>query len=98
MSFLNHPQSNGQTEHVNQELEQYIQTFINEQQNDWNTLLPLGEFAYNNHIELGKEFQPAGLPTGKKFSSGEVFQIFVISDHIDRGSATFKVLDRKSVV
>ena len=43
----------------------------------------------DNHVELGKEFQPAGLPMGKKFSSGEVFQIPVISDHIDRGSATF---------
>ena len=46
----------------------------------------------NNHVELGKEFRPAGLPTGKKFSSGEVFQIFVISDHINWGSATFEVL------
>ena len=29
---------------------------------------------------------------GKKFSSGEVFQILVISDHIDWGSTTFEVL------
>ena len=29
---------------------------------------------------------------GKKFGSGEVFQILVISDHIDWSSATFEVL------
>ena len=28
---------------------------------------------------------------GKKFGSGEVFQILVISDHIDRSSTTFEV-------
>jgi transposase InsO family protein len=40
-----HPQSDGQTECINQELEQYIQIFVSERQNDWDTLLPLGEFA-----------------------------------------------------
>jgi transposase InsO family protein len=36
-----HPQSDGQTEHVNQEFEQYIRVFVNERQDDWDTLLPL---------------------------------------------------------
>lgn len=33
-----------------------------------------------------------GLPMGEEFSSREVFQIFVISDHINWSSATFEVL------
>jgi hypothetical protein len=45
-----HPQTDGQTERVNQELEQYIRIFILEQQDNWNKLLPLGEFQYNNHV------------------------------------------------
>ena len=45
-----HPQGDGQTEWVNQELEQYLQLFINQRQNNWTGLLSLAEFQYNNHI------------------------------------------------
>jgi hypothetical protein len=47
-----HPQSDRQTERVNQELKQYIHVFVNERQSDWDTLLPLGKFAYNNPYTL----------------------------------------------
>ena len=43
-----HPEGDGQTEHVNQTLEQYIQIFTNYQQDNWSSLLPLVEFSYNN--------------------------------------------------
>ena len=43
-----HPEGNGQTEHVNQTLEQYIQIFTNYQQDNWSSLLPLAEFSCNN--------------------------------------------------
>ena len=43
-----HPKGNGQTEHANQTLEQYLQVYCNYQQNNWSKLLPLAEFAYNN--------------------------------------------------
>ena len=43
-----HPQSDGQTERVNQVLEQYLRIFCDYQQDDWYQLLPLAEFAYNN--------------------------------------------------
>ena len=43
-----HPEGDGQTEHTNQTLEQYIQVYCNYQQDNWYQLLPLGEFAYNN--------------------------------------------------
>jgi hypothetical protein len=50
-----HPQSDGQTERVNQVLEQYIRIFCGYQQDDWSDLLPLAEFAYNNaqHASTG---------------------------------------------
>jgi hypothetical protein len=47
-----HLQSDGQTKHLNQELEQYVCLFTNEQQDNWDELLPLAEFSYNNHIHL----------------------------------------------
>jgi transposase InsO family protein len=43
-----HPQSDGQTERVNQVLEQYLRIFCDYQQDDWHQLLPLAEFVYNN--------------------------------------------------
>jgi len=45
-----HPQTNGQTECINQELDQYLWLFVNEQQDDWYNLLPMVEFQYNNHV------------------------------------------------
>ncbi len=43
-----HPEGDGQTEHANQVLEQYLHVYTNYQQDDWATLLPMAEFAYNN--------------------------------------------------
>jgi len=42
------PEGNGQTEQVNQTLEQYLRIYCNYQQDNWSDLLPLMEFAYNN--------------------------------------------------
>src|SRR5260221_10367900 len=43
-----HPEGDGQTEHLNQVLEQYLQAYTNYQQDNWSSLLLLAEFAYNN--------------------------------------------------
>ena len=43
-----HPQSDGQTERVNQTLEQYLRVYCGYHQDDWHQLLPLAEFVYNN--------------------------------------------------
>ena len=43
-----HPQSDEQTEPVNQTLEQYLWIYCDYQQDDWHQLLPLAEFVYNN--------------------------------------------------
>ena len=43
-----HSKGNGQTEHTNQTLEQYLHVYCNYQQDNWSELLPLAEFAYNN--------------------------------------------------
>ena len=43
-----HPEGDGQTECMNQTLEQYLHVYCNYQQDNWSELLPLAEFAYNN--------------------------------------------------
>ncbi|SJL11310.1 uncharacterized protein ARMOST_14713 [Armillaria ostoyae] len=55
-STVFHPQTDGQTERVNQEVEKYLRIFINYHQNDWADWLPLAEFAHNNraHSATGR--------------------------------------------
>jgi len=48
LSTAYHQRTDGQTERVNSILEQYLRGYIDYQQMDWSTLLPIAEFAYNN--------------------------------------------------
>ena len=48
VSTAYHPQTDGQTERVNQVLEQYLRTFWAWDQKEWLELLPYTEFCYNN--------------------------------------------------
>ncbi|KAF8626908.1 hypothetical protein AX17_006443 [Amanita inopinata Kibby_2008] len=60
-----HPQTDGQTERVNQELEQFLRVFVNERQDNWHELLLLAEFAYNNHVHASTQFTPFYLDMGQ---------------------------------
>jgi len=53
-----HPQTDGQTERMNQELEQYLRMFINHRQEQWPEWLGTVEFAYNNKIYTGTKVLP----------------------------------------
>ena len=53
-----HPKTDSQTERVNQILKQYLRIFVNYQQDDWEHLLPLTEFAYNNTQHLATRVTP----------------------------------------
>jgi protoheme ferro-lyase len=43
-----HPEGDKQMERVNQTLEQYLQIYCNFQHDNWQSLLPIAEFCYNN--------------------------------------------------
>ena len=47
MSTAFHPQTDGQSEQTNQSLEQYLQFYMNDWQENWAHLLPMVEFAHN---------------------------------------------------
>ena len=47
-----HTQIDGQTKHMNQELEQYLQFFIDHRQKNWLQQLVIAKFAVNNKIHL----------------------------------------------
>ena len=48
LSTAFHPQTDGQTERMNQTVEQYLRMYCNYQQDNWAGLLSLAEFSYNN--------------------------------------------------
>ena len=48
MSTTYHPQTDGQTECVNQALEKYLRCYIDYNLSNWSDLLLSAEFAYNN--------------------------------------------------
>ena len=44
------PQTNSQTEHINQTLEHYLCQYCNYKRNDWYEMIPLAEYSYNNSV------------------------------------------------
>lgn len=56
MSTAYHPQTDGKTERLNQEIEQYLRAFCAYRQDDWTDWLPIAEFALNSrvHSSTGK--------------------------------------------
>ena len=64
-TMVYHLQGDGQMEQVNQEFEQYLHLFTNQRQDDWDDLLPLAEFQYNNHIHTPTQAIPFLLGTGR---------------------------------
>ena len=47
-----HPQTDGQTERINQKLKQYLRFFIDHRQKDWPEWLALAKFVVNNKVHL----------------------------------------------
>src|SRR5260370_27673526 len=60
-----HPQTDGQMEHVNQEIEAYLRVFVSHRQDDWADWLPLAEFAYNNKVHAATHQTPFELDAGQ---------------------------------
>ena len=53
-----HPQTDGQTERINQTLEQYLRSYCSYQQDNWADLLPLAEYAYNSAVSESTKLSP----------------------------------------
>jgi hypothetical protein len=54
-----HPQTDGQTERLNQTLEQYLRAFTGQYQMDWPNLLRIAQFAYNKAEQATIRMSPA---------------------------------------
>ena len=65
LSTAFHPQTDGQTERMNQELEQYLRFFIKHRQKDWPEWLAAAEFAVNNKVHTTTKVSPFMANYGK---------------------------------
>ena len=65
-STLLHPQTDGQTERVNQVLEYLLRMYVKEQPGKWEDYLHLVEFAYNNNYQSSARYGPFEILYGRK--------------------------------
>ena len=50
-----HLQTDSQTEHVNQEVEQFLCLFVNQRQEDWYDWILIAELAYSNQVHASTQ-------------------------------------------
>lgn len=58
LSSAYHPQTDGQSERLNQTLEQYLRCYVSDSGKNWSTLLPSAEFCYNNNLHSSLGMSP----------------------------------------
>ena len=64
LSTTYHPQTDSQTERINQDLELFLRIFINHCQSDWFDWISIAKFAYNNKVHSSTKFSPFYLNSG----------------------------------
>jgi hypothetical protein len=81
LSSTHHPQTDGQTEGINQVLEQYLHRTINYRQINWIEFLSLIEFPYNNTIPCPEQ----GLPFITFFDLNQIISSLKANFYINFG-------------
>ena len=61
-----HPQIDGQTERINQGIEEYVRSYVNADQKDWADYIDVLEFYYNSAAHSATGYSPFELSTGKE--------------------------------
>ena len=64
LSTVYHPQMDGETEQVNQEVETYLRIFCQGQPDKWSELIPMAEFTHNSATHMSMQKSPFSLILG----------------------------------
>ena len=105
LSTAYHPQTDGEMERVNQELETYLRLFTSNKPEEWLTLLPMAEFAHNSTthsvtqrtpFSLMMEYEPQAYPSlSNTFLPNLESWLFDLSTAWDDAQATHKIDQQK---
>ena len=105
LSSAYHPQTDGETEQVNQELETYLRLFTSNKPKEWSKLLPMAEFSHNSathsvtqkilfFLMMGYEPQ-AYPPLGKTFLPNLESRLLNLSAACDDTQAAHKIAQQR---
>ena len=70
LSMAYYPETDGQTERTNQELEQYLRIYVNHRQNNWAEWLATAEFAFNNKVHTATKMSLFQVNYGRELRMG----------------------------
>ena len=65
LSIVYHPQTDSQTERINQEIETFLQYYVNYRQDNWAEWITAAEFQYNDKKYVATEQIPFVLTFGR---------------------------------
>ena len=65
-----HPQTDGQTERVNQSVEEFLTMFVNDKQDNWSDWLSIAQFCHNDHKHSAMTYSPFFLIYGYHLNKG----------------------------
>ena len=105
LSTAYHPQTDGETKRVNQELETYLRLFTSNKPEEWSTFLPMAEFTHNSathsvtqktpfFLMMGYEPQ-AYPPLGKTFLPNLESRLLDLSAACDDAQAAHKIAQQE---
>ena len=98
LSTAYHPQTDGQTERVNQDIEQYLRLFVNYQQDDWADWLSIAEFSYNNRMHTSTSHSPFYLNYGRQLRSSFTIPAHNPVENADNFAKRMKELHKQTMV
>ena len=60
-----HPQTDGQAEHANAIVKEFLTFMVNKERDDWSEWLAIAQFSYNNRIHTAMGYSPFYLTYGQ---------------------------------
>ena len=87
-STADHPETDGQTERLNQTLEIMLRHYVETSPNSWSKILPMAEFAYNSSVHNSTGKSPFFLVYGTTPSNPLTMTLDLLAPHMPQASTS----------